>query len=290
MTSLDSGVAEPKLAPFLSHLAREVWADVQNDDCLDLAAQMSFYFVLSLFPFLLVIGAIVGWLPSTNLWHNFAQWITDYLPDESRRVVLATILDLTRGYTRFLSLGLLATVWTASSGFVSLMESLSVAYGVKETRSFWKKRAVAVSATAIGAVFFIASFGLLAFGRWAAGAISIHFRTVLPFEVPWEVARWIATLLLMFLGLDLINYFLPNGNRPWRWLTPGTLFVALTYVLGSVGFHFYLQYFNSYPRIYGTLAGFMILMSWIYVSNIILLIGAEADNAMTRLRERGTAA
>jgi membrane protein len=94
----------------------------------------------------------------------------------------------------------------------------------------------------------------------------------------------------MFLGLDLINYFLPNGNRPWRWLTPGTLFAALTYVLASVGFDFYLRHFDSYPRIYGTLAGFMILMTWICMSNIIRLIGAEADNAMTRLREHGAAA
>jgi membrane protein len=286
---LDRGASEFKVRRFLADLAREVWADVENDRCLDLAAQMSFYFVLSLFPFLLVIGAIVGWLPSTNLWRDLAQWITDYLPRESRRLVFATILDLTRGYTRVLSLGLLATVWTASSGFVSLMESLSVVYGVRETRGFWRKRAVALSATAIGAFFLVASFGLLASGHWAALAISVHLRTIFPFEIPWEVARWLATLLLMFLGLDLIHYFLPNGNRPWRWLTPGTLFVALTFVSASVGFNFYLRHFDGYPRFYGTLAGFIILMTWIYISSVILLIGAETDNAMRRLKEHGEA-
>ena len=274
---------------FLADLAREVWAQVENDRCLDLAAQMSFYFVLSLFPFLLVIGAVVGWLPSTNLWRDLAQWITDYLPRESRRMVFATILDLTRGYTRFLSLGLLATVWTASSGFVSLMEALSVVYGVKETRGFWKKRALAVSATALGAFFFVASFGLLAFGHWALLAISVHLRTIFLFGIPWGVARWLTTLLLMFLGLDLIHYFLPNGDRPWRWLTPGTLFVAFTFVLASVGFDFYLRHFDGYPRVYGTLAGFIILMTWIYISSVILLIGAETDNAMRRLKEHGEA-
>jgi membrane protein len=284
---LDRGASEFKVRRFLADLAREVWADVENDRCLDLAAQMSFYFVLSLFPFLLVIGAIVGWLPSTNLWRDLAQWITDYLPRESRRLVFATILDLTRGYTRVLSLGLLATIWTASSGFVSLMESLSVVYGVRETRGFWKKRAVALSATAIGAFFLVASFGLLAFGHWAALAISVHLRTIFPFGIPWEVARWLATLLLMFLGLDLIHYFLPNGNRPWRWLTPGTLFVALTFVSASVGFNFYLRHFDGYPRFYGTLAGFIILMTWIYISSVILLIGAETDNAVRRLKGQG---
>ena len=268
-------------------LVKTTWADVQNDNCLDLAAQMSFYFVLSLFPFFLVIAAVVGWLPSTDLWQNVVQWITDYLPRDSRRLVFATILDLTRSHTGFLSFGLLATIWTASSGFVSLMESLSIAYGVRETRSFWKKRIVAVCATAIGAFFLLASFGLLTFGHWAAGAISFHLRSVLPFQMPWELARWSATLVLMFFGLDLINYFLPNGDRPWRWLTPGTALVGLSFFMASMAFNFYLQHFSNYPKFYGTLAGFIILMVWIYISSVILLIGAETDNAMEKLKALG---
>ena len=95
---------------------------------------MSFYFVLSLFPFFMIIAGFVGLLPSTTLWQNFAQWITDYLPTQSRRVVFETILDLSRGSAGFLSFGLIATLWSASSGFVGLMESLSRAYGSSDTR------------------------------------------------------------------------------------------------------------------------------------------------------------
>ena len=137
----------------LRELAKIIWADSIDDDCIDLAAQMSFYFSLSLFPFLIVVAAFVGWLPSTTLWHNLAQWMTDYLPRDARRMVFVTILGLTQSSTRFFSLGLVATIWTASSGFVSLMESSTVAYGFKETRGFWRKRAIAVCATIIGAVF-----------------------------------------------------------------------------------------------------------------------------------------
>jgi membrane protein len=265
-------------------LTKKVWARVLADDCLDLAAQMSFYFVLSLFPFLLVIAAILGWLPSSNLWHNFVQWVTQYLPRETRSLVFATVFDLTRGYTKFFSLGLLALLWTASSGFVSLMESLSAAYGVKETRSFWEKRALAVCATVVGAMFAVASFGLLAFGHRIEEEVSFHLGFV---SVPWEIARWIATLLLMLLGLELINYFLPNRRRRWRWVTTGSAFVALTYVGSSAGFNLYLRHFNSYPRFYGTLAGFIILMTWVYIANVILLIGAEMDHAIEEIGERG---
>ena len=279
VASLNAFESSPRR--FAWHLLRKVWADTLTNDCLDLAAQASFYFVLSLVPFFLVIAAVLGWLPSTDLWHNFAQWITDYLPRDAQRLVFATILDLTQGHTRFFSLGLLTMLWTSSSGFVSLMESLSVAYGVEETRSFLKKRTIAICATVVGGAFAIASFGLLAFGHWIAQAISFRLDSV---RVPWEIARWVATLALMFLGLALLNYFLPDGHRPWRWITTGTSVVALTYITASAGFNFYLRHFNSYPRLYGTLAGFIILMTWIYMSNVILLIGAETDHALDQMK------
>ncbi len=272
----------------LRTLLSEIWDGIVNDDCVDLAAQMSYYFSLSLFPFFIVLAAFVGWLPSTSLWHNLAQWITDYLPRDSRRMVFTTVLSLTQTSPGIFSLGLVATIWTASSGFVSLMESLSVAYGVKETRGFWKKRIIAIASTVVGAVFLLGSFGLLTFGHWAAVLISLHLDTVLPFQVPWELGRWLASLLLMLLGLDLMNYFLPNVRRRWHWLTPGTVFVVLTMVAGSGIFNFYLRHFGSYPRFYGTMAGFIILMIWIYLASLILLVGAETDSVIERVRSRGT--
>jgi len=166
------------------------------------------------------------------------------------------------------------------------MESLTVAYGAKETRGFWKKRVLAIAATAVGAVFLLGSFGLLTFGHWAAAIISLRLDTVVNFQVPWELGRWLASLLLMLLGLDLMNYFLPNIRKRWHWLTPGTGFVILMMVAGSAIFNFYLRHFGSYPRFYGTMAGFIILMFWIYIASLILLIGAETDSVIERLRTR----
>jgi membrane protein len=272
---------------FVWDLTQKIWDDTVADNCVDLAAQMSFYFLLSLFPFLLLIAAIVGWLPSTSLWQDLAQWITDYLPRDARAMVFARILDLTRGHTKFFSVGLLTMLWTSSSGFVSLMESLSVGCGVRETRGFWKKRAIAVCAAAVSALFAIASFGLLAFGHWIEETISFRFGSV---HVPWEIARWTATLMLMVLGLDLINYFLPNRRQPWRWMSVGTGLASVAYVVASAGFNFYLRHFNAYPRLYGTLAGVIILATWIYLLNLILLVGAEADHAMEQIKGRGASA
>src|ERR1700730_5981678 len=127
---------------------------VVADGCTDLPAQMSFYFVLSLVPFFLVLASFVGWLPTTSLWEQPVRWITTYLPQASCRVIF-TFLDLTHEYTTFLSIGLLAMIWSASSGFVSLMEAFSIAYGVKVSRSTLKKRLIAIVATLATAIFFL---------------------------------------------------------------------------------------------------------------------------------------
>lgn len=271
-------------------IIRAIWKATTEDDCLDLAAQVSFYFSFSLFPFLLVMGALVGMLPSTTLWHNLAQWITDYLPRGSRHMVFLLILNLTQGSRTFLLIGLPTALWTASSGFVSLMESLTVTYGARDTRSYWKKRLIAIGATVVGAVFLVVSFGLLTFGHRIAQAISGHLESFTSLHVPWELGRWSVSLLLMVLGLDLMNRFLPNVRRRWCWITPGTIFVVLTMVASTIGFNFYLSHFGSYPRFYGTLAGFIILMTWIYLAILIVLVGAETDRVVEDQRKPRAAA
>lgn len=273
---------------FTPLVVRRVWDDARKDDCLDLAAQMSFYFVTSLFPFLVVVGAVVGWLPSTGLWTEMVHWIAEYLPRGPRHMVFRTILGLQTYHSQFFSYGLAATMWVASSGFVSLMESLSLAYGVKETRGFWKKRMIALAATAVGAVFAVVSFGLLTFGHQLAVAISPHLQQILPFSFPWKALRWVTTLLLMILGLDMVNYFLPNVRQKWHWLTPGTAFVVLGLVGATGGFGYYVAHFADYPRYYGAMAGFIILIMVIYITSLVLLVGAEIDSVRQTLRAQRT--
>jgi membrane protein len=268
---------------FYWSLLRKVWADLQTDNCIDLAAQMSFYFILSVFPFLLVIASVIGWLPSTNVWHNFAQWISHYVPPYSRGAFFHTILALTHGYSSFFSLGLIAMVWAASSGFTSLIDSLNIAYGVKESRGFWKRRIIALAATGLAAVFLFGSFGLLTAGRWAVGVLSENLAWVQRFRVWFEVGRWLTTVGLLVIGLDLMDYFLPDRTRRWRWFTHGRIFATVMFVGTSLAFNFYIAKFANYSKVYGALAGAIILLLWIYAFSLILLVGAEIDNSVDRL-------
>jgi membrane protein len=261
-------------------LLRKIWYRLNSDDCADLAAQVSFYFVLSLFPFFLVLASLLGWIPTTDRWDAFAEWLTAYFPEQARRIILTNMLELSHGYASFLSIGLLATIWSASSGFLSLMEALSVVCGVKDDRSYVKKRLIAVGATLVAAVFALLSFALWNFGHVVRGLVTSNLHYFILFQMQWKLARWIVTLALLFLGIDLINYFLPAEGRPWRWFTPGRTFVALAFGVATLGFNFYVAHGSDIPKLYGALAGFIVLMLWIYAANLILLIGAETDTAL----------
>src|ERR1700737_3778049 len=270
----------------ISEVVELTFSRMMEDHILDLAAQVSFYFVLSLVPFLIVLAAIVGWLPSTTLWQSFAQWITDYFPNRSRQAVFATILDLTRGYTGYLSFGLLLAVWSASSGFMSLMEALSIACCGRDTRGYWRKRAIATVTTLIASLFCLMAFGLWTLGHWATREIFKELKFVGTIHFRWSViAWWLGTLLLMFVGLTLINHFLPDVKRPFRWFTIGNTFSVTGIVIVSIGFNVFLLYSPTVPQVYTVLAGFVILMTWIYVANVIVLIGTELDMGISLLKK-----
>jgi membrane protein len=257
--------------------------------CLDLAAQVSFYLVLSLFPFFIILAALVGALPGSQVWHSFVLWVATYIPSDSQRAIFTTVFDVSRSHTTFLSFGLILTLWTASSGIVSLMEALTWAYGADDTRSFWRKRFIAVSATIVGALFFLAIFGVLTAGRLTASAIIAHLGGSNNYEIraPFEIIRWIVSVLLVGLAINLISYFLPDVEREWCWYTPGTLLIAVTFVGASAIFRFYVGHFANFPKVYGALSTFIVLMTWIYLTVAILLVGAKADHLLDNINARG---
>jgi membrane protein len=275
------------------HLTREIrfWdvvhlvrANVVADNCVDLAAQMSFYFALALFPFLLILAAIIGWLPFTGLWDEVLEWITRSLPLESQRFVLDAVVGLTHGHAGFLSLGIVATVWSASSGFVSLMESLSLAYDVRDTRSFWRKRAIAVVALFCTVVFCLLAFGLLSLlGPWLGVSLARRFGAHAAFPLGVAVLHWGMAFVLLCAALSILDCALPNVRRPWRIITPGVLVAALSLVGASMMFNFYVKHLASFSATYGTLTASIILITWIYIASLILLIAAETNRVVEKI-------
>jgi membrane protein len=128
--------------------------------------------------------------------------------------------------------------------------------------------------------FAMATFWIMALGHWGFGRLVHVVGAWRGSDITLVVGRWSATALAMGLAIDLAYYYLPDGERPWRWITWGTVFAVLALGGSTAAFNLYVQHFSSYPRIYGALGGFILLMIWIYLVCLILLVGAEADRAL----------
>lgn len=255
----------------------QLWNEILNDDCVDLAAAMAYFFVLALFPFFMVLGALAGFLPYSNVWTRVSDAIVEHFPAEARSLAFQTLLNLAHRNGTFLSLGSIATAWTSSSGIVCLMENLSRVYSVPETRSFWKKRLIAFGIVVVTSAFFVGSFGLLTMGHRIGAFIVYTFDLGPRFQIVWGVFRWCFLVVLLQTGVAIIDNILPNRQRPWRWASPGTLFATAMLVAGTSGVNFYVRHVGHYYETYGTIGAFFVLMVWIFVSCLTFLVGAEIN-------------
>jgi membrane protein len=275
-------VHEPKLilrSKFFRVLHR-IWLGWQLDSATDMAAEVSFYFVLSCFPFLMVLTALLALMHSISGWYSFSYWLTNYMPTSARDTVLSSMHELSKESGSFLSFGLLLTIWSASSGFLSLMDALSRIYGVKDERSYFKRRGIAITATLVAALFLLFCFWIWSEGHLLTGLL---WPGLVPVDTQWRVARWLITLLTISFAVDLINYFLPKRHSRWRWVTPGSALTALSFVVASALLSIYVNQSQGMARIYGTLTGFIVMMLWIYLVNLSILLGAQTDAAVNAL-------
>ena len=261
---------------------REIWSEIVKDDLIDMAAEMAYFFVLALFPFFIVLAALAGFLPYTNLWTNVTHEIIQHFPSEAQDLALQTLLNLAHKNKTFLSIGFIATVWASSSGLVALMENLSRAYDVPETRGFWKKRLIAIGILVISSAFFFGAFGLLTLGHRVGTFISSELYLGRGARIVWEIFRWSFLLVLLQTGVAIIDNVLPNKRRRWRWITPGTVFATVMLVAGTSGVNFYVRHIGHYSETYGAIGAFFVLMVWIFVSGLTLLIGAEMNAVLEK--------
>lgn len=258
-------------------LAPSLWKKMNGDNMSGLSAQVSFYFVLAMFPFLISLAALVRILPFTGLSDNVLSWIVLSLPGQARHFVFQTVAGLRFMPGGFQAISLIGTAWAAASGVMSLMEALNVAYNVEETRSYFYRICFSLFAVFILATVFVATFGLLAMGNLADTWLATLLHSTHSFFWLWHSVRWLLSFLLTALGMAVIDNWLPDHKRSWKWITPGSLFTVFAWVFATSGFNFYLFHFGSYLRTYGSLGTFVILMIWIYIMSLMTLIGAEIN-------------
>lgn len=263
-----------------------IFDNVDRKHTWSMAAALAFYFLLSLFPALIVLSAALAFLPGHAVFDRLVNGLTLFVPPDSMRLVshvLANVITPNRG--TFFSLGFVGTIWAASSGLSVSIEALNLAYGVEEDRPFWKTRALAMALACLIGALMLAGLGVMIvgpkFGQWLAERIYLSHL----FVVLWPYIHWIVAVVFTILGIEGLYLLAPSGKRKFRATLPGaTLAVAswlvLSYLLGA-----YFRYSGTLHQTYGTLGGAVALLMWLYWTGFAILIGAELNAQLAHDRE-----
>ena len=266
----------------LKEFAKRVINEVQSDDVFGRAAQLSYYFLLALFPMLLFLTSVIGFVlgSGSGVRHSLFGYLSRVLPGSAFSLVDSTMYEVTAASGGGkLSFGLLAALWAASSGMSAITESLNIAYDVKESRPWWKQRMIAIGLTLALSILIIVALMLVLFGGKIADLLAVNFGFGDLFTVSWKVLQWPIVLAFMLLAFALIYYLAPDLHKQkWIWITPGSVIGVALWLLVSAGFKLYLHFFNSYSNTYGTLGAVIILMLWFYLTGAAILIGGEVNS------------
>jgi membrane protein len=262
--------------------------EFQRDDALGIAAQLAYYLILALFPFILVLVSLLGTFGSEELASEVLAYFQRVMPEQAYEIIREFTANIISGKAEapgLFTFGILFTIWAASGAFAALINALNRAYDVQETRPFWKVRGIAILMMLGLSVLVLIGVLLLVLGPQIGTAIANVFGLEETFLLVWDIARWPAALFFMIFTVALLYYFAPDVDQPFRWITPGGLIGVLLWVLASVAFNFYVSNFGSYNKTYGSIGAVIVLLLYLYISSLTILFGATLNATLVRMKE-----
>lgn len=255
--------------------------EIGDDNCLGLAAQLSFYFLLGLFPALLFLVALVGYVPLETTLAELLAALGAVAPQELVELLRGQLAQIAEGsQASVLTVGVLGAIWSSSAAMVAIIDALNRAFDVSEWRPWWKRRLVAIGLTVALAVFIVLSLVLVLIGPALALRLSDWLGLGPAFAMLWAWLRWPVLIGCVVIGVDLVYHFAPNRRTRWIWVTPGSVVATALWIASSFAFKLYVTNFGDYTATYGAIGGAIVTMLWFYVSSIAILIGAEINGVI----------
>lgn len=249
-----------------------------EDDMASYAAALSYQVFFSLFPFLLFLIALLGWLRIPGFFDWLLSQAQLVLPEQAAGVVqqaVGQLRDQTGG--GLISFGIAVAVWSASAALRMTTTALNIAYDAHEDRPVWKTYPLSIVYTVLLAGIIIVSMALMLIGpqimEWLAQQIGLDS----VFVALWGWLRIPVAVLLLIAVVALIYYQLPNVEQPFLFITPGSVLAVVVWIVASLGFSYYVQNFANYSAIYGSLGAIIVLLFYFYISAAVLLFGAEVN-------------
>jgi membrane protein len=271
-----------------------------SDNLLSRAAEMGYYFLFALFPMLVCASSILGLAArqASHIYDKLLHYLALVVPGGAYTMVIQTFNQTTAASTEGkITLGLVAALWSASVGFASIQDGMNTVYKLRESRPYWKARGAAILVTLLLSVMVTANLAVLLGGDLLARLMYVwiwHHRLAAGTAFLVHGVQWITASGLLLLQFSTIYYFAPDLKaKRWHWVTPGAVIGLLGWVASSLGLRIYLHYFDSFTITYGSLGAVIVLLTWFYMTGLMLLLGAEVNSeiqaavAEKQLKESG---
>ena len=260
------------------HLAKDLLREIQDDRVLDGAAVLAYFFLLAVFPGAIFVLSLLPHLSIPHLQRALLDLLHQVLPEQSANLFEETVRYVgSKGTEGLLTLGLVFSLWSASSGVYAIMEQLNVAYGAKEHRSFWRARGSAILLMVFLVFLAIGTLSFVIFGGVVQSWLASIMGWSQPLLVFFATLRWIIIAVALLLALAVTYRFGPDVILKFRFISAGNVVAATLIALASIGFRFYVSKFGNYSATYGNLAAMIMLMLWMYMAGIAILLGGEIN-------------
>ncbi|WP_432136513.1 YihY/virulence factor BrkB family protein [Streptomyces sp. bgisy154] len=261
--------------------------EFKDDELTDRAAALTYYSVLSLFPALLVLVSLLG-MTGRSTTDKVLDNLKELTPGAAQDILTRAVQQLqgNAGVGSVMAIvGLVLAVWSASGYVAAFIRSANAVYDMPEGRPVWKVLPVRVAVTVVLMVLAVLSALIVVFtggiARQAGTALGIGDTAL----TVWSIAKWPVLVLLVTVMIAILYWATPNTKvKGFRWITPGSLLALLIWMVASAGFAFYVANFGSYNKTYGTMAGVIVFLVWLWISNLAILLGLEFDAEIARQR------
>lgn len=275
--------SERRRARDLFRFGKRVFQEFIADDMLTYAAALSYQAFFSLFPFILFLVALLGFLNIPGFFDWLVEQARAVLPGQATGVVEQAIEQIrNQAQGGLLSFGIVVALWTASAAVRMAMHALNVAYDLEEERPAWKKYPLSIFYTVLLVALIIVAVGLMLIGPQIATWLAQQIGLGSLFVTLWSWLRMPVAVLLLMGILAVVYYLFPNTDQPFRFITPGAILAVIVWLAASLGFSFYIRNFADYSATYGSIGAIIVLLFYFFVSAAVLLFGAEVNAEVYR--------
>lgn len=258
-----------------------------NDEMSTYASALAYQMLFSLFPFILFLIALIGFLHLPDFFSWLRLQTELVLPPQALEQVNPVIDQLQQSKGGLLSVGIVIALWTASAGVRLMMSAMNAAYDVVEGRPIWKRFPLSIFYTVGVAGMLLVAAALMVLGpqvmEWIASQIGMEEYIV----ILWTILRWPVIVILLMVAVALMYYVMPDVKQKFRFITPGSVLAVVVWIIASLGFGYYVKTFANYNAMYGSIGAIIVLLLYFYISAAVLLLGAEMNAVIDHMSNEG---